>query len=194
MPSESIFKIYLEHLEALYKAEITHINFRPKTYGWSRMVMQIRFSNGKEYEEYAYLDPFFRGYMYEQVLKREACYECQFSTNHCSDIILADFWGYKQLDGFVNDDKGCSLIVTNSSKGENVVSQLDGADLNKIPLDYAGYNFKEKKINSETQKKRDAFFKELKKSNFEKAAKKTYMKKCNSFRVKRLVAKLIGKE
>ena len=62
---------------------------------------------------------------------RHSCGQCHFTNlRRPSDITLADFWGWQNLDkNFNADDKGVSLVLLNTGKGlhlfENVKPQLD---------------------------------------------------------------------
>lgn len=64
-----------------------------------------------------YLKGFFKAVFY-----RECCYHCKYATiNRISDLTLGDFWG---LDAeVVNTDveKGISLVLVNTEKGENIL-------------------------------------------------------------------------
>lgn len=189
--SPQYFREHLLHLEKKYKSRATTVNFRPKLYGWKEHSFKIDFENGKTYENYAYLDTYFRGFIHDGALKRETCYSCRFRENHSADIILADFWGYREA-GIDTDNKGLSLIVTNSEKGEaalrEIASDIEIAD---IPMHYASYAFAPYKNWEAKIQKKKAFLEVYKKGGFEKAAKKLYMKKCTRFKLKKRIKGLL---
>ena len=57
---------------------------------------------------------------------RKSCYDCKFKGSYYqSDITLADFWGVERLFPDLNDDKGISLVIVHSEKGEALVGEAD---------------------------------------------------------------------
>ena len=72
---------------------------------------------------------------------RPSCYKCQFKgVGHMADITLADFWGKNiKLVPQFNDNKGCSLILTRTQKGENLLEKIANAKITctQVPVDKA---------------------------------------------------------
>lgn len=59
-----------------------------------------------------------RGFV-KDIYLRPSCYNCKHKgDNSCADITLADFWGITKIFPDLNDDKGISLVVVNTDKGE----------------------------------------------------------------------------
>lgn len=192
--SARCFKEHLLYLEKKYSSSVLDINFRPKLYGWKLHSIQIDFANGKSYKNYGFSDTYFRGYIYEKATCRESCYNCKFKNSHMSDIILADFWGYKQMEEIVeDDDTGLSLVMANTSKGEKTIQELDesNVELTEISLKYVEYNFTKQGVQS-IPVIRSELFNTMENIGFEKAAKKVYMKRLFKFRLRR-IAKFIIK-
>jgi hypothetical protein len=94
---------------------------------------------------------------------RPSCYVCNFKTlNRQSDITLADFWGVDNILPGFDDDKGTSLILINSEKGEKAFSSVaDKVNYESVDTSQAVlYNPSAvKSVNYNP--KRDKFFKEL---------------------------------
>ena len=57
---------------------------------------------------------------------RHSCGECHYTNlRRTADITLADFWGWEKIDNEINkDDKGVSLILVNTLKGEKLFSEI----------------------------------------------------------------------
>ena len=55
---------------------------------------------------------------------RPSCHKCAFKGDgHLADITLADFWGKNiKLVPQFNDNKGCSLILIRTQKGEGILN------------------------------------------------------------------------
>lgn len=172
LPSNKLYKEYLEHLEKKYKSKISSVDFRPKTYGWSTYAIKICFKNGKKYNSLAKIDPYFSGFIYNHYTVRDNCLTCQFADNHYSDIILADFWLYKKLSDLPAGN-GLSLIITNSFKGEELLKSVkDKMLLKSLEIEKATYNIKKPSVSEEFIKNRHAFLLQAKEQGLIKSAKK----------------------
>jgi len=67
-----------------------------------------------------------RGYIEQNFYMRECCYACQYKTfPRVADITLADFWGIGASDEMLDPDKGTSLIMINSEKGNELFSAIE---------------------------------------------------------------------
>ncbi len=142
LPSHKIYDEYLCDLENRFSSKVEHVDFRPKNYGWDTHSIYIKFKNGKEYTKLATLDTYYRGFL-RNLSKRDYCYKCDFSDNHAADIILADFWLYKKLSTMENKNKGISLILTNTKKGDTLMKELSSyLVIEKLSLEKASYNIK----------------------------------------------------
>lgn len=125
VPSPKIWSMYLEYMKDLYKSNIKHISFRNKKDGWTKSSMKIDFDNGKTYIENVYKETYFLGYG-KGIFNRKCCYKCNFKLkNTKSDITLADFWGVEKLQGIpIRDNKGVSLLISNTTKGSTALSDI----------------------------------------------------------------------
>lgn len=141
LSSHSIYQEYLRFLENRHHSTVKEVNFRPKIYGWTVYCIRVVFQNGKKYVSPGVLDPFLCGFLKEHVNVRDYCYECDFAEHHASDLILADFWRFKAIVKEKNDDRGISLILVNSDKGEYLLNQIkQDLILHEVALDQASYN------------------------------------------------------
>lgn len=73
---------------------------------------------------------------YQHIMFRHSCGKCHFcNTTRPSDITIADFWGWEKTDpNFNQDDKGCSLVFVNTSKGREIFEAVKDK-LNTIPAE-----------------------------------------------------------
>lgn len=167
--SHKIFKDYLQWLEEKYGAKAATVDFRPKSFGWNAHALKVNFTNGRQYLQLATLDPYYRGFL-KSLTKRDYCYECDFADNHYADIILADFWLHKKLSSLENGNKGLSLILTNSKKGQQAVQQLAGCmQLTPLPLEKAAYNIKSGHQSQQAIVRHQSFMAALEKTNYNAA-------------------------
>lgn len=129
------------------------------------------------YKKGYYKDPYIVGFLKDNFL-RPSCYNCQYAnTNRISDITIGDFWGYKSTSKKdKNDDKGISLVIINSKKGNEYFEHC------KKNLVYFSRNLDEavkgNKCLSESFQKpvtREAFWEDYVKLSFEQIIEK-YMR------------------
>ena len=61
----------------------------------------------------------------EDLFLRYSCYDCPVKKfNSISDITIGDYWGVEGIHKDFNDDKGTSIIITHTPKGENVLKEI----------------------------------------------------------------------
>lgn len=118
--SPKVWDDYLTYLEKKEKQEIIKVDFRDKgIFGWS----------GLHKESFIFADDKKRTYdytYYSDIIIRPSCSNCHFTSTHrVSDITLADFWGWKKLcPEFADDDKGYSLVLINTTKGNELFQSI----------------------------------------------------------------------
>ncbi len=123
VPSAKTWKGYIDFQEKTKKARIQSIYFRKKKRGWSNYNIEIHFSDGKKVEINHRKDAFMQMFL-SDVCLRPSCYHCFCrSWERKSDITLADFWGIRRVDKEMYNEKGVSLVMLHSSKGENLFKQ-----------------------------------------------------------------------
>ena len=172
--SPKVFLKYMDMMEEKYHSHATKIKFKHKKWGWHNFSIRIDFENGKEYVKDWSHDPYFAGYCADHLYTRPSCYECPFRDYpHVSDFTLADFWGIENLDPSMDQDKGTSLILVNTDKGRDFLSQIKDDVISKE------YQFSDlRKVygamfnnSPQPQGNREAFFEDLNRYPFRKVAK-----------------------
>ena len=175
--SPKVFLKYMEMQERHYGAKATEIKFKNKKWGWHNFSLRVNFENGKEYCKDRYHDLFFIGYLQAGNFTRPSCYECHFKGfPQKADITLADFWGIEKVDPTMDQDKGTSLVMVNSNKGQALFDSIkDRIEWRQFTMDdaRAGNPAMEGSLKS-AKPNRDAFFADLDKLPFEKVAAKHF--------------------
>lgn len=121
VPSPYIWRDYLALMEHREGVRFNQISFRDKLhFGWT--------SHRESFESdscFVSTDTFKRLF-YSHILLRYSCYVCPFKNFHRpSDITIGDYWGWERTDENINkDDKGCSLVLVNSLKGETRFNEI----------------------------------------------------------------------
>ena len=118
VPSPKVWEAYLRERAAGRK--ISSVNLRSKTTGWSRYgySVEMSFEDGSVYEAPQGQDLFMQGFVRNLYL-RPSCAECSFKgISRCSDLTLGDYWGIWDQHPEFDDDKGTSLLLVHSEKGQ----------------------------------------------------------------------------
>lgn len=138
VPSPGVYQKYKDILEKRYNSGIKSINFREKSNGWKEFNFKVEFENGQKYISKSTEDVYMKGFLNNLYL-RPSCYECKAKNfTSYSDISLADYWGVQSIHREIDDDKGTSLILVNSSKGKEILKQvMDNVKIIETDLEYA---------------------------------------------------------
>ena len=102
---------------------------------------------------------------------RPSCYNCQFKTKErVSDFTVADFWGINKIHPEWDDDKGMTLLIVHSLKGNDLVESVkEKLFLKDVNLDEAISHNSSMTKSVAMNKNREAFFKEnINANNIEK--------------------------
>ncbi|MCU0784778.1 MAG: Coenzyme F420 hydrogenase/dehydrogenase, beta subunit C-terminal domain [Verrucomicrobia bacterium] len=119
VPSPKVFQSYLAELAAQrHHPKTETVSFRNKRLGWKKFSMSVAFVNGERHEQALTEDPFLIGFLRDLYL-RPSCHACQFSCiPRVADITLGDFWGIGGSRPELDDDRGTSLLLINSTRGK----------------------------------------------------------------------------
>ena len=124
VPSRSVWRNYLQNLDKNKLLE--YLNMRDKSSGWSRYQYSWKMKYKDDTEKVILQEniPFMKGFTMDFYL-RPSCYECQFKgINRSADITLGDFWGAWEMQPEMDDNKGTSLILIHSRKGERLIEKI----------------------------------------------------------------------
>lgn len=193
VPSYKVFREYIKILEKKYKSVAKEINFRDKSKGWKNRSLKILFENRKCYSEQWEYETYMQGYLKNMYLK-ESCYKCNFKNmTSGSDITLGDYWGSEIFDEEIDDDKGLSLVITNSARGAKLFNHTKELLFTKeINLDEATKYNQHLYKSSEINPNRDNFLNYFKKGLYKKAFDK-FCRINTAIKVKKLLRKKLGK-
>ena len=123
VPSPKVWQKYLEYQKKLSNENVKSVSFRSKDHGWSLFRMKILFDT-KKYSKNHNDDLFMKVFL-KNLCLRESCYNCSFKKKYrSSDITLGDYWGINKLHQKFNDNKGTSLLIINSDKGEKLFDAI----------------------------------------------------------------------
>lgn len=168
VPGPYIWRDYLAYLEKKHNSKIIYVNFRDKElYGWKAHKETFKFESGGGKINYTHL-------FYRHILFRHSCGECHYTNLHRpSDITIADYWGWQKTDPEFNaDNKGCSLVLCNTEKGQKLFDAIKDR-MNTIPAELPNVMQTHLKKPSCIHPRRMDFERYYIKGGFEYAARKT---------------------
>ena len=119
-PSPSVWEEYIKSVQDKYRSKVISADFRNKKYGWHSHRETFNLANGLEInsEVFKYL-------FYDHLIIRKSCTKCPFTNlKRVSDMTIGDFWGWEKYYKEWNDNKGVSLLLINSLRGEKFFNVL----------------------------------------------------------------------
>lgn len=130
VPSQKVWEDYLAVLAKKNRSSVVSVDFRDKVrFGWAEHKETIQFSNG-----YVYSGESFKQLFSSHYIDRESCFDCPYKTLHrVGDITIADCWGISKIHPEFVDDRGISLVMLNTKKGDVLFRQAK--QLNSLPVD-----------------------------------------------------------
>lgn len=148
------------------KKEIERVDFRNKDNGWSNYEICYHFGNGQIKSRKHCEDDWFLKYIHNDYLNT-SCYKCLFNNlPRMGDITLGDFWGIASVDREFLDknmDKGISVVILNSAKGQNLFDGIaDNIVFKEQKIDEAcrhNPRINQGKYNETHKQRREEFFK-----------------------------------
>lgn len=178
VPSPLVLKKYLRwrkatfiRKEGIQSIKIENFSFREKSFGWKRFSMFFKYSykdiTGKQHTEHTSTpldeDVYMKGFLADLYL-RPSCYHCKtkcFTSN--SDITLADAWGIWNITNRFSDDKGASLVIIHSEKGNNAIQLISDYMEEPFPVeeDFIHTNNPAAYYSAKPHKNRKLFYKLL---------------------------------
>lgn len=172
VPAPGVWEEYLKCRVAEANSNVHRVSFRDQKESWEQYSLKIDFLNGKIYRKRRREDLYLIGFL-DDIYLRKSCYSCQFKgNNRTSDLTLGDFWGIEQVCSDMDDDKGVSVIIVNSTKGKAMFEKIEDevrieeVDIKTVSLFNPSYD-----ISVEKTEKRRKFYKKFKKKSFDKSVK-----------------------
>ena len=129
VPSPKVWKAYLNFLlkKSKSKSKISFVNFRNKiNFSWHNSTLKIINDKGVILENRTHSDSLFFKLFSNSVILRPSCHVCKYANlNRCGDITVGDFWGVDKHYPELDDNKGTSLILINTSKGQELLKEIN---------------------------------------------------------------------
>ena len=163
VPSSELWQRYIAFREKKSASKTIKTTFRQKDDGWMLSSLSFIFTDGSEYKQVNAKDMYMQLFLRDNAL-RESCYRCAFrGDRHNADLTLGDFWGVDKICPELYDDKGTSLVVIQTEKGQRMLDSCK--KLKRQETDFSlALKFNPSYYRSmKRNKMRDLFFKEFEK-------------------------------
>lgn len=123
-PSPLIWRDYVSLLEKTKGCSLQSFSFRDKGKGWHNSRLCAQFVDGTTLYNTPIVDCF-DSIFYQHIALRPSCHTCVFTNfTRPSDITIADFWGIENSKPEFDDNKGISLVLVNTKKGEAMFEKV----------------------------------------------------------------------
>lgn len=120
VPSPKIWKDFLTYIKKKANHPISKVLFRNKKIGWASHVTTIQFDDAQEVNTTTFRDMF-----YDHYVVRSSCSQCHFTNlKRIGDITIGDYWGWQQRHIEFKDNKGLSLVIISTKKGQIVFNAI----------------------------------------------------------------------
>ena len=174
VPSIKVFQDYLEQEERKRGKKIIDYKFRTKDFGWSNYGVNVRYKNGKTIKSVLRCNWFYQASMTRDLFLRKSCYTCSKNVCHDADLTIGDFWGIANYKPEINDQKGISVILTNTPKGEEILDEIrETSTIYPLEKKYIEYGLQVKTADKRI-KTRDWHYEEYFKLGAKKYSKKYF--------------------
>ena len=115
--SVKVFEKYVRELEKSRQASFEKINFRDKSTGWGGYSLLHRFAGEDSLLVHHSRSKYMRLFL-SRICQNQSCDDCRFrKLPRIADITLGDFWGISKYHPEMNDNKGTSVVLLNTTPG-----------------------------------------------------------------------------
>ena len=120
-PSPKVWSRYLDEVVSAGRQAVSDVKFRNKRNGWKAFNFTMEYNEDEHTVSlcsHHQKNPFMRAFLQNMIL-RPSCHHCQAKQGRSySDITLGDFWGIHVELPEMDDNKGTSIVLVNTTKGQ----------------------------------------------------------------------------
>lgn len=119
-PSPKVWRDYLDYLQKKGRDKVASVNFRDKQgHGWHGSELTVYGKTGKLLLSGSQKDDCFFQMFFQHYILRPSCHSCPYACfQRPGDITIGDYWGVEKHYPDFDDDKGISLVMCNTEKGQ----------------------------------------------------------------------------
>jgi coenzyme F420-reducing hydrogenase beta subunit len=125
-PSPLIWREHLTNLERSHRSRAVAYQCRAKDRGWHGHLEKVTFEDGRS-DCRSRASQSYKDLFYAHLMLRPACHECRYTSfQRTSDLTIADFWGIERTLADFDDNRGTSLVLVNTPKGQAAFEAVQG--------------------------------------------------------------------
>lgn len=122
-PSVKVFEKYIRETESLENMQIKKCDFRNKSTGWKAYSLLLL--NGEHKKVVPHENSQFMRLFLNRICQNEACENCRYrKLPRIADITLGDYWNIASVHPEMDDDKGTSVVLLNTERGEKLFDEI----------------------------------------------------------------------
>lgn len=122
VPSPLVWRAYINDM----RESISSISFRDKSTGWNNYSISILSKTGDNLLYQLHHDNLYMRSFLNDLCLRPSCFSCPAKSGKSfSDLTIADYWGVANILPNIDDNKGTSLLLLRSSRGDELLSNLN---------------------------------------------------------------------
>lgn len=125
-PSPQVWRDYINYLSRINKCRIGSVSFRDKeSLGWHNSTLTIKNEKGQTILSETHKENFYSQLLFCHYILRPSCFKCKYASfSRPGDFTLGDFWGIEKKFAQFDDDKGISLVMVHTDKGQKIWQEI----------------------------------------------------------------------
>lgn len=132
VPSPKLWAKFLNWLKGKYEVrQFKDIRFRAKTNGWEKCMVEFDVETKKNAADtirFAWVEDMYTNLFEHGISLRPSCNQCKYrSIVHPSDITLGDCWHFQTYAPELFDNKGLSMIMLHTEKGNKLFKEISAS-------------------------------------------------------------------
>ena len=173
VPTPKLWQKYIEYQTVRLEKKITQVEFRNKESGWRHYKIRLKQGNSFNIQSDNCGKQYMKMFLRDLCL-RPSCYQCPSKGLDCAaDMTIGDFWGIETVAPELDDDKGTSLVIAHTARGQLALKQiLSKTDWKQVDCGAALQGNPAMLHSAAQPKQRNAFMADMEKLAFPALAKK----------------------
>lgn len=137
VPSYKLMTRFIECKQKKCAGRFETFDFRSKTTGWKNFGIQCDDAQGTSQYVEGQMTNSYMSLFNGNVAFRESCYDCLSRGGRApTDVLIGDFWGVESLCAEMDDQRGTSVILAYTERGEKALRGT-GLELREVSFDVA---------------------------------------------------------
>lgn len=126
VPAPALWKKYLDEKSREYAVPVEQVSFRDKSEGWKEYRVTLQLRDGVICSQSVAQNPYMQLFL-SNICLRPSCHACPFKGfPRVSDLTLGDCWDVEQYAPEMDDDRGTSVVIASTEKGEALWQKIAG--------------------------------------------------------------------